>query len=130
MKASNYLEKATLNHFFRGVPTPSPTCFIALYISDPTDEDIGTEVNGASYTPQPITFTEPEQIEGKGTIFNDTEIRSMGITENWGTISHFGIRDAETGGNLLAYAPVDVPREILQGDESIWGIGSISISMD
>jgi len=128
MNASNYLETVALNHFFRGRSTPPPQCSLHLYISNPTDADIGTEVNGASYTPQRITFREPESIDGKTHIANDAEIRFTGIQENWGTITHFGIRDAINGGNLLAHAPVEVPREILAGDESIWSIGSIRIS--
>jgi len=138
MSASNYLESAALNHFFRGVATPPPGCFLHLYISNPTEADIGVEVSGASYVPQPITFTAPEQVTtntpsgqvNKTIISNNTEIRFTNITENWGLITHFGIRDAADGGNLLAYAPTATPREILEGDESIWSVGSISISMD
>jgi hypothetical protein len=130
MNASNYLEMSALNHFFRGIETPPSECFLHLYISNPTDADIGTAVNGASYMPQRITFGNPQIIDGKTSIANDTEIRFIGITENWGNISHFGIRDAQNGGNLLAHAPVDIPREIFAGDESIWGIGSIRISLN
>ena len=129
--ASNFLEHQTLNHFFRGQNAPTvSTPFLALYISDPTEADIGTEIAGGGYVRQPISFTEPEQINGRGQIENDKLIEFPTATSNWGTVSHWGIRDAETGGNLLTYAPVPTPKLIESGDEAKFNAGAITISMD
>lgn len=131
MNASNYLEEAVLNHFFRnGNVTSPPQLYLALYISDPTDGDTGTEIAGGGYQRQLITFSAPAQTSGKGTIQNDTEIRFPVATANWGTISHFGVRDALTGGNLLAHAPVPVPKLIESGDEAKFNVNTLTISMD
>jgi len=130
MKASDYLEAAALNHFFRGGNIPSPTLTLHLYISDPTDADIGTEIADGGYAPQIITFSAPTQVEGKGQIANDTQITFPTATANWGTISHWGVRDAPTGGNLLTYSPVPTPKLIESGDEAKFNVAAITVSLD
>ncbi len=131
MNASNYLEEAVLNHFFRNGNIQSPAqLFLALYISDPTDNDTGTEIQGGAYQRQQITFAAPTQVNGKATIQNNGEIRFPVATSNWGTVSHFGIRTAQTGGNLLTYGAVPVPKLIENGDEAKFNLNTLSISAD
>jgi len=131
MQASTHLEHAILNHFFRSVSQPAPaTLFLALYISDPTDDDIGTEIAGGGYLRQTITFSEPQQVGGRGQIANNTQITFPTATANWGTISHWGVRSAATGGNLLTYAPVPTPKLIEQGDEAKFNANAITIAVD
>jgi len=129
--ASNFLETQVLNHFFRGGEIQSPpNLYLALYISDPTEADIGTEIQGGSYERQIVTFTAPQQVNGSGQIENDTQITFPTATADWGTISHWGIRDEETNGNLLTYGAVPIPKIITQDDEAKFNIGSIVVSMD
>ena len=55
---SDYLENALLNHVFRGVAYTAPTAiYLALYTSDPTDANTGTEVSSGGYARQQVTFT-------------------------------------------------------------------------
>jgi len=131
MSAGVWLEQATLNHFFRNTPVVPPSqLFLALYFSDPTDDDVGAEIQGGAYTRQIITFSEPVRTaEGGSIIFNDTEIRFPVATSNWGTISHFAIRTAATGGLMLAHAPVPVPRLIENGDEAKFHSGTLIVRM-
>ena len=129
--ASKYLEDATLNYFFRNQNVTRPTAhFLALYISDPTDNNTGTEIQGGGYARRPITFTAPAASGGTTTIGNNAEIRFPVATSNWGNISHFGILDASTGGNLLAHAPVPVPKIIESGDEAKFNVNTLTVSMD
>ena len=131
MNASTHLEHAILNHFFRSVSQPAPsTLFLALYISNPTDDDIGTEVAGGGYLRQTITFSEPQQVGGRGQITNAVQVTFPTATANWGTISHWGVRDAVTGGSLLAHAPVPTPKLIENGDEARFNAHAITISVD
>ena len=54
---SNYLENALINATLRNTSYTSPTTtYLALYTTDPTDADTGTEVSGGSYARQAITF--------------------------------------------------------------------------
>ena len=131
MNASNHLEHQILNHFFRNTPAAAPAqLFLALYISDPTDADIGTEIQGGAYARQIITFGEPSQVDGAGQIANNTQINFPTASSNWGTVSHWGIRTAATGGNLLVHSPVPTPKIIENGDEARFNIGAITISID
>jgi len=138
MNASNWLETAVLNHFFRSTATTAPArVYLALYISDPTDADIGTEVQGGGYVRQQITFSAPVQADrpppAQGTraqIQNTAEVRFPVATANWGNISHFGIRTAATGGNLLAHAPVPTPRQIENGDEAVFRVDALAVTLD
>jgi len=108
-----------------------------LYISDPTDANIGTEVQGGGYARRQATFTAPEQVDrpspATGTraqISNSAEIRFPVATANWGNISHFGIMTAATGGNLLAHGAVPTPRQIEAGDEAVFRANTLSVTLD
>jgi len=131
MNASNYLEEAIINHFFRNGNIASPSQhFLALYISEPTDYDTGTEIQGGSYQRQQISFTAPVQSNGKATTQNNAEIRFPVATSNWGTVTHFGVCTAQTGGYLLAYAAVPLPKLIESGDEAKFNVNTLTVTID
>lgn len=125
--ASNYLETALLNHVLRNVPYTSPsTVYVGLYTSNPTDAGTGTEVSGGSYARQPATFDAPSN----GKVINSAEIRFPVATGYWGTITHFGIHDAQSGGNLLVHGPVTNPKEIDVDDEFVFRQGKLEVEID
>jgi len=72
---SNYLENALINATLRNTSYTSPaTVYLALYTSDPTDADTGTEVTGNAYVRQSITFGAPSN----GASTNTAAIESNG----------------------------------------------------
>src|SRR5512142_3058440 len=98
---SNYLENAIINHVLRNTPfvTPGTNVYVALYTSDPTDADTGTEVAAADYARQQVTaWNAPGTTRATQ---NTNAIPWPKATSSWGQITHIGIRDALTGGNLL-----------------------------
>lgn len=110
---SNFLENALINATLRNTSYTSPsTVYLALYTDDPTDADTGTEVSGGSYARQSITFGAPSN----GTSTNSAAIEFPAATGNWGTITHVGIRDASTSGNLLYHTALDTSKTINTGD--------------
>jgi len=126
--AGRWLAESLLNHFFRNTPIVSPPqLFLRLFLSSPTSADIGMEVQGGAYAPQRITFTAPEMVAGFIQIRNATEIRFPVATEDWGNISDFAIHTAATGGNMLAFTAVPIPKMIETGDEAKFIAGSIII---
>lgn len=128
---SDYLETALLNHVFRNTSYTSPTTvYVALYTSDPTDADTGTEVSGGAYERQAATFTDPTQVGGKATIKNSSEIVFPVATANWGTITHVGIRDAATGGNLLYHGALTTPKIIEAGDRFQFLANELVLDLD
>jgi len=117
MAVSNYLATAILNQVFRNTAYTRPTTvYLALYTSNPTGSDTGTEVAGGGYVRQAVTFGAPALVGGKETIKPTSDIQLPVASADWGNITHAGIRDAATGGNLLYYGPLDSARTILNGD--------------
>jgi hypothetical protein len=121
---SNYLETALINGTLRGTTYTAPTTtYLALYTNDPTDADTGTEITGGSYVRQAITFSSPSG----GATSNSSAIEFPQATADWGTITHVGIRDAVTSGNLLYHSALDTSKAIANGD--IFKITSTNLSV-
>jgi hypothetical protein len=123
---SNFLENALVNATLRNTTYTSPTTvYLALYTSDPTDADSGTECSGTSYARQSITFGAPSN----GVTTNSAAIEFPQAGGSWGTITHIGIRDALTTGNLLYHTPLDASKTIATGDVFRVAIGSLSVTL-
>jgi hypothetical protein len=121
---SNYLENALINVTLRATAYTAPTTvYLALYTTDPTDADTGTECSGTSYARQSITFGAPSN----GVSTNSAAIEFPQAGGAWGTITHIGIRDASTAGNLLYHTPLDASKTIATGD--VFRIASSSLSV-
>lgn len=125
-RLSNYAENLLINCLLRGATfTTIPTVYVALYITDPTDADSGTEVTGGSYARQAVTFAAPSD----GVTQNSGEITFPTCTADWGAISHAGIRDALNAGNLLFHGPLTVPKTVTAGDVFKFQVGNIVCSL-
>lgn len=121
---STYLAHKVLDHILRGETyTPPTTCYVALYTSNPGDDDSGNEVSGNGYQRVPVTFN--AAANRRATNSNDVEFPEP--TGNWGTITHFGIKDASTGGNLLFYGSLSAPVILGPGQQLIFRAGDIVI---
>ena len=123
---SNYLENALINATLRNTSYTSPAVvYLALYTSDPTDADSGTEVTGNAYARQAITFGAPSN----GVSTNTAAIEFPQATGSWGTVTHVAIRDALTTGNMLFHTPLDASKTIATGDVFRVAIGSLSVTL-
>jgi hypothetical protein len=123
---SNYLETALINGTLRGTTYTAPTTtYLALYTSDPTDADTGTEVSGGSYTRQPITMGAPSN----GASTNSASIEFSQATADWGIVAYVGIRDALTSGNLLYHTALDTSKTIANGDIFKITAGNLSVTL-
>jgi len=123
---SNYLENALINVTLRATAYTAPTTvYLALYTTDPTDADTGTECTGTSYARQSITFGAPSN----GVSTNTAAIEFPQAGGAWGTITHIGIRDALTTGNLLYHTPLDASKTIATGDVFRVAVGSLSVTL-
>ena len=129
--ASNWLEEAILNYFFRNQSVAQPTAiYLALYINDPTDADTGTEVTGEGYTRQQVTFGTPTQSGDKGVITNNQKIEYPIAIADWGNISHWGIKSAQTGGNLLARGSFSRIENVQTGNRFTIENGNLQVTME
>ena len=124
---SNYLENAVVNAVLRNTTYTSPaTVYVALYTTDPTDADSGTEVSGGSYARQAVTFGAPSN----GVTTNSGNVTFPTATGSWGTITHIGLRDASTGGNLLFHTALDASKTIGTGDVFLIQTGNLSVTLE
>ncbi len=123
---SNYLEDALINVTLRNTAYTTPTTvYLALYTTDPTDADTGTEVSGGSYARQAITMGAPSN----GVSVSSADISFPQCTVSWGTVAFVGIRDALTAGNLLYHSPLTVSKAIDVGDIFKVAAGSLSVQL-
>jgi hypothetical protein len=123
---SNYLENALINVTLRATSYTAPTTvYVALYTSDPTDADTGTEVSGTSYARQSVTFGAPSN----GATTNSAAVEFPQAGGSWGTVSYIGLRDASTAGNLLYHTALDAAKTIETGDVFRIASGSLSVTL-
>lgn len=123
---SNYLENALINAVLRNTSYTSPaTVYVSLYTSDPTDADSGTEVSGGSYARTAVTFGAPSN----GVSTNSADVTFPTCTASWGTVTHIGIHDASTAGNLLFHTPLDTSKTIDSGDIFKITTGNLSVTL-
>lgn len=123
---SNYLENALINATLRNTSYTSPsTVYAALFTSDPTDAGSGTEVSGGSYARKAITFGAPSN----GASTNSAAVEFDQATGSWGTITHFGIYDASTSGNLLYHGALTTSKTIDSGDVFKFSTSNISVTL-
>ena len=114
MDFSNYLADALIDATVRKTTYTTPTqTYVALYTSDPTKNNTGTEVSGTTYTRFPLTMDAPDD----GVTQNTNEMEWAVAMTVWGTITHVGIMDTEVAGNLLYFAELIEPKNITVGDQ-------------
>lgn len=127
MSASNYLENKLLDHSLGVASFTMPSnVYLALYTSDPGEANSGTEVSGNGYARQSCAFG----AASGGASANSAQKTFTASGGNWGTITHWGLFDALTSGNLLHYGSLTAPRAINDGDSLIWNPGDLTISAD
>lgn len=83
----------------RGTPFSVSALWAALYTTMPTKAGGGVEVSGGAYERQTLTLIPPDDGESA----NSTELLYPEATADWGEILGFGVLDADSNGNLLAF---------------------------
>ncbi|UAW07793.1 hypothetical protein PVJ1_00059 [Psychrobacillus phage PVJ1] len=123
---SDYLENALLNATLRGQAwTPPATVYLALYTGDPTDTKTGPEVSGGAYARQTIAFNAPIN----GVVPSTADVLFPVATAGWGTVTHFGIMDASTTGNLLYHGELTTSKTIATDDQLKIAAGDITVTL-
>jgi hypothetical protein len=126
MSFSNYLENKLVDHVFGPVAYTAPsTIYLALFTSDPTDAGTGTELAGNNYSRKSVAFT-----VSANTATNTSTVEFDAATGSWGTITHVGLYDASTSGNLLAHAALSASKTIAATDVFRVPAGDLDISLD
>lgn len=122
-QASDYLEGKVLDtiaslgsiDLATGTITAGTGGHIALFTSAPSDAGGGTECSGGSYAREAVGASGFGAASG-GAITNTSEFKWADATADWGTVTHIGLFDAATGGNLLVYGALTSSVAITNGD--------------
>lgn len=115
MSLTNAFETHALQYLLTTGSLTRPTAwYVALFTADPTDTGSTTNeiATGSGYARTSVTFT----------VSGDTASNSAAVEfpaasgGNWGTVSHIGVMDASTGGNMIVHAALDTAKAINDGD--------------
>ena len=124
---SDYLENEILDHILgTGAYTAPTTVYVGLSTATLADDASGTELSGSGYARQSATFN----AAASGTADNSAAIEFPAATASWGTVSHFGIYDAASSGNLLIHWAFTAAKLIDTGDILKISAGDLDISAD
>ena len=123
---SNYLETTVLNYVLRNTADWAPTSvFLSLHTADPTDAGTGAEVSGGSYARQTCAFDAAHATNGSTA---NTDAESFTVMPAC-TVTHIGVWDAATSGNLLFHTAVDTSKTVLAGDTISVAAGAVTITL-
>jgi len=145
--ASDYLESKLLNHIFAnnggseyntagGLPADN-SIYVSLHTTaGPLDDNsgTGTEITLGSYArsnaSNALTWT-VSQAGGVTTATNDQAIPFPQATANYdGQVTHIGIYDASTSGNLLFHGALTVAKTVTTGDTFQINAGALTITLE
>lgn len=125
--ASDYLENKLLDHVLRNTAYTSPTTvYVGLFTESPGDDGTGDEISGGSYVRKAATFS----AAASGAITTSGNVTFTGMPDTTATpITHFGIYDAESAGNLLIHGAFNDAKVTNAGDTLTITAGDLDVSL-
>ena len=122
---SDYLGLEVLDHILgTGAYTMPSTVYVGLSTGSFNDDNSGTELTGNNYARKAITFG----AASSGAASNNAAVEFNAATGSWGTVSHFGLFDAVSSGNLLIHGALTASKVIETGDILKIAIGDMDIT--
>ena len=129
----NFLENELLDHVFQcggANYVPPANLFVSLSTADPLDTGAGIAEPAAGAYERATANASHFAVAANGLVTNDANIAFPTATLAWGTITHFGIHDANVAGNMLAHGSLATPKAISAGDTAKFVVGDLAISLD
>ena len=125
---SDYAEKLLLDFLMTtGTATRPTNWYVALYTAAPNDAGGGTEVSAGGYARQSVSFNAASS--PGGTTSNSGEVSFTASGGDYGTVTHMGIFDASTSGNLLWHGALTASKTVADGDTLTFAVGNIDLTM-
>jgi hypothetical protein len=122
---SDYLENKVLDHVLGTTSYTMPaTVYVGLSTGSFADDNSGTELTGNGYARQSIAF----DAAASGTTDNTSNVDFPAATGSWGTVSHYGLFDALSGGNLLIHGAFTTSKTVAIGDILRIAAGELDIT--
>lgn len=141
---TNYAENKLIDRVIRGQAGTFPTnWYVGLLTAAPSDAGAGTEVTGGSYARVAVSAnaaswaatdaagsTVATSAGTTGTTSNNADVNFPTPSAGWGTITHFGVYDAASAGNLWWYGGLTVSKQVFSGDPVKFLAGTLSFQID
>lgn len=127
---SNYMEEKIVEHFFRNNAVASPTTvYLALFESDPAEDNTGTETSYTGYSRQACNWT---AMDANGQTRNEATVSfpANGNASAAVSITHAAIYDAATNGNLLLKGPLATSKILEVGDVLAFAANALTVTLD
>jgi len=125
---SDHAEALLLDWLMTTDSVTRPTAwYVALYTAAPSDSGGGTEVTGNGYSRQSVTMA--SATSPGGTTSNTGAVSFTASGGDWGSITHIGIHDASTSGNLLWHGAMTASKTVADGDTLEFSIGNIDLTI-
>ena len=119
---SDYLEDKVLDHVFGGTAYTAPsTLYVGLYTAAPSDT--GGSYARKSMPAMTVSGTSPTQAT------NGAAVEFVTATGSWGTVTHCGVFDAVSSGNLLGWAALTASKAVASGDVFRFDAGDLDITL-
>lgn len=132
---SNYLEDRIINWAFEGgvgLGTAPTNVFISLHTADPADTG-ANEVTGGNYARIGVATTTGWNTTTGGTAsstnVNEIVFPATGTVTWSATVTHVGIWDAVTAGNLLFNGAISPSKVVSSGDVFKFLAGQLTVSI-
>lgn len=123
---SDYLENALLDGTLRATTYTAPAnVYVGLHTSATLDNNTGTEVSGNGYTRMGATFSPPVA----GSTSNSSTITFPTATGTWNQVTHFGIYDTVSGGQLLYWGALTTAKTVDNGDVFTFPASNLSVTL-
>jgi hypothetical protein len=124
---TNYLEKKILDHVLKTTSyAPPATVYLALFSATPGPTGGGTEVAYTNYARQPIYFG----FASSRSIAQNAQVNFPQCGTTGDTAAYWGLYDALTSGNLLAYGALAASKSIVSGNTPTVASGQVTVSFN
>ena len=125
---SDHAEKLILDWMMTAGTATRPTAwYVALYTAAPSDAGGGTELTGSGYAREAVAFA--AATSGTGTTSNTGVVIFTADGGDWGSVTHMGIHDASSGGNLIWHGALAAAKTVADGDTLEFAVGNIDLTV-
>lgn len=138
---SDYLENKLVDHIFRARTFSLPaSIYVGLFTAAPSDAGGGTEVSGNNYSRAQLAPSDSNWAATQGGGPAAPSSGTGGLTTNkvaisfptpsgtWGLVTHYGVFDAVSGGNLLLHGALAVQKTINTSDVVEYPIDALAVT--
>lgn len=133
MSKTDYLETKILEHIVGKTAYTMPSVWVGLFTAAPSDAGGGTEATGGGYARKATVAADwAAAVSGSpSSIANAVAIEFAAATGGgYGPVTHWGLFDAVTGGNLLRWAILGTAKTFTLGDIPRYAAGALTLTED